>query len=201
MPPGIVATRLTPAAVECRKKARIDTRHAESFNLLTPMKTILLRKNGLALLALALVAPFALRTALAIDEDKMEVKQAVTQFYSALNTMFKGELGPMKHIWSHAADVTYMGPAGGMQVGWPDVLAEWKKQAAMKLGGQVQPSDIHIIMGTNLAVVQDIEVGSNTNAAGQATTISIRATNVFRKEGEEWLMISHHTDLLPSMAK
>ena len=165
------------------------------------MKRNLLRQNGLALLALAIVAPFTLHTASAIDENKMEVKQAVTQFYSALNTMFKGELGPMKHIWSHAADVIYMGPGGGVQVGWPAVLAEWKKQAAMKLGGQVQPTDIHLVMNGDLAVVQDIEVCSNTNAAGQTSTISIRATNVFHKEGQEWLMISHHTDLLPSMAK
>jgi len=27
--------------------------------------------------------------------------------------------------------------------------------------------------------------------------VSIRATNVFRKEGGQWKMIGHHTDLLP----
>ena len=89
--------------------------------------------------------------------DEKAVRAATEQFYAALNTMFTGELGPMKDVWSHAGDVTYMGPAGGLQVGWNQVLKEWE--------------------------------------AGRE--VSIRATNLFRKEHGTWKMIGHHTDLLP----
>jgi hypothetical protein len=95
--------------------------------------------------------------------DKAAVQAATAQFYAALNTMFTGELGPMKQVWSHRADVTYMGPGGGMQVGWKKVLSAWKAQAARK--------------------------------------VSIRATNIFRKENGVWKMIGHHTDLLPYVAR
>ena len=143
----------------------------------------------------------AANTALAAEKDEQGVRQAVAQFYTALNTMFTGELGPMKEVWSHANDATYMGPGGGFQVGWDQVLAEWEAQAAKKLGGKVEPADIRITAGQDLAIVSDIENGENTNAAGKVEKVSIRATNLFRKEGGKWKMIGHHTDLLPYLAK
>jgi len=143
----------------------------------------------------------AANTALAAEKDEQGVRQAVAQFYTALNTMFTGELGPMKEVWSHANDATYMGPGGGFQVGWDQVLAEWEAQAAKKLGGKVEPADIRITAGQDLAIVSDIEKGENTNAAGKVEKVSIRATNLFRKERGKWKMIGHHTDLLPYLAK
>lgn len=137
----------------------------------------------------------------ASDADEKAVGQAVAQFYSALNAMFTGELGPMKEVWSHKPDVTYMGPGGGFQVGWDQVAAEWQEQAAKKLGGSVKPDKMRITLGRDLAIVSNYEVGENTNAGGQPAKVSIRATNVFRKEDGYWKMIGHHTDLLPYLAK
>jgi ketosteroid isomerase-like protein len=130
-----------------------------------------------------------------------DIEQAVGQFYSALNAMFTGDLGPMKEVWSHADDVTYMGPTGGFQVGWDQVLKNWEEQAAMKLGGKVEPTQMRITVGQDLAIVSDVETGENTNVAGKAEKIFIRATNLFRKEHGKWKMIGHHTDLVPSLAK
>ena len=38
-------------------------------------------------------------------------------------------------------------------------------------------------------------------AEGRPLQVSIRATNIFRKEKGEWKMIGHHTDLLPFLDK
>src|SRR5436309_3498291 len=46
----------------------------------------------------------AANIALAAEKDEQGVRQAVAQFYTALNTMFTGELGPMKEVWAHAND-------------------------------------------------------------------------------------------------
>ena len=83
---------------------------------------------------------FANYTRSSTDETKA-VEQATTQFYSSLNTMFTGSTGPMQEIWSHADDVTYMGPGGGFLVGWNDVRQVWEEQAALKLGGKVEPHE------------------------------------------------------------
>ena len=135
------------------------------------------------------------------SDDEQAVMEATTQFYAALNAMFSGDVGPMKAVWSHEEDATYMGPAGGFQVGWDQVLAAWEAQAAMNLGGEVTPEGIHITVGRDVAVAHNYERGENLTAAGNAQGVSIRATSLFRKEDGTWKMIGHHTDLLPFLAE
>jgi ketosteroid isomerase-like protein len=90
-----------------------------------------------------------------------------------------------------------MGPGGGLQVGWTQISESLKKQAAMKLGGKVEPAEMHFIVGQELAVVQNYEKGTNIDSHGKQQNVSIRATSIFRKEDGKWKMIGHHTDLLP----
>lgn len=140
-------------------------------------------------------------TAVSAEKNEAEVRKSVGQFYQALNTMFTGDLGPMKEVWSHAENVTYMGPDGGLLVGWSKVLPNWEKQAALKLGGKVEASEMQISVGQDLAIASNYEKGENTGPDGKTQTVSIRATNIFRKEKGEWKMIGHHTDLLPFLSK
>ena len=150
---------------------------------------------------LAFVSFSCAKSRLASEEDEKAVMNAVAQFYAALNTMFTGNVDPMKEVWSHADDVTYMGPVGGFQVGWDKVLENWEAQAAMKLGGKVEAADMRIAVGQDIAVTNNYEKGENTKARGEIQKVSIRATNVFRKEDGKWKMIGHHTDLLPYLEK
>jgi len=137
----------------------------------------------------------------AAEKDDQAVLAATKQFYAALNQLFTGEMKSMTEIWSHADDVTYMGPVGGFQVGWDAVRKDWEAQAAMKLGGKLEATEMRVTAGKDLAVVSNYEKGENTNAKGEVQKVSIRATNIFRKEGGKWKMIGHHVDLLPQMAK
>jgi len=136
-----------------------------------------------------------------MDMDIKGVCAATEQFYSALKAMFVGELRPMKEVWSHRDDVTYMGPGGGFRLGWKDVLADWETQAAMKLGGHIEPKDMHATVGRDLAIVNNYEIGHNETADGKDQKVTIRATNIFRSENGKWKMIGHHTDILPFLEK
>jgi ketosteroid isomerase-like protein len=157
-------------------------------------------KLVLALVA-GMVCTLISATLPAAESDKVAVLAANTQFYVALNKMFTGDVGPIKAVWSHADDVTYMGPTGGFQQGWGAVLKDWEGQAALKLGGRVEPGDIRLVVGKDLAVVSDYEQGENTNADGKIERLKLRATNIFRKEGSQWKMVAHHTDTLPYLSK
>jgi ketosteroid isomerase-like protein len=156
------------------------------------------KRTGLILLFILAGASFSWVTSgLAEEADEKAVRNAAAQFYAALNKMFTGDLDQMKEIWAHADDVTYMGPGGGFKVGWDEVLKDWEAQAALKLGGKVEAADMRITVGQDIAVMSGHEKGENTNAKGETQKVSIRATNIFRKEGGKWKMIGHHTDLLP----
>jgi ketosteroid isomerase-like protein len=137
----------------------------------------------------------------AAGNDSQAVLAANAQFYAALNQMFAGKLAPMEAVWSHAGDVTYMGPNGLFDHGWSAVLKTWQGQAAMKLGGKVEPAEMQAIVGVDVAVVTDFEEGENTNVKGKVERVKLRATNSFRKEGGQWKMVGHHTDTLPYLAK
>ena len=58
-----------------------------------------------------------------------------------------------------------------------------------------------IKVGQDIAITHNYEIGENIDKAGSRQKLSIRATNVFRKEGGQWKMIGHHTDLLPYLEK
>ena len=156
---------------------------------------------GLTILALTIAGDLASSRAHARDADEKAVVEAANRFYVALNEMFTGDLTRMIDVWSHAQDVTYMGPAGDFRVGWAQVLSSWKEQAAMKLGGEVRPENMRVTVGRDLAVTHNFERGENVGAQGKREKVSIRATNLFRKEKGTWKMIGHHTDLLPHLQK
>ena len=161
-------------------------------------------KTGTTLMApLSMLAGILLATGTTISaqDDESSVRAAAAEFYEALNAMFTGELEPMKEVWSHAEDVTYMGPTGGFHVGWKQVLQDWEAQADLKLGGKVDAVDMQVVVGKDLAIIQNYEKGENKGEDGKVLTVLIRATNIFRKEEGQWKMISHHTDLLPHLNK
>jgi hypothetical protein len=80
----------------------------------------------------------------------------------------------MKALWSHADDVNYMGPQGGLDVGWHTIGKMWDDTAALRLGGKVEPVDVQLHVSHQIAVVSDIEAGENTNANGETAKVSIR---------------------------
>jgi ketosteroid isomerase-like protein len=133
-------------------------------------------------------------------DDTLAVETANRQFYDSLNRVFAGKTSAMDDVWSHSDRVTYMGPGGGIATGWDEVQAMWDEQAKMKLGGQVDPDELHVTVGGELAIVECYEVGSNRDPLGAPIPVRIRATNSFRKESGQWKMIGHHTDLLPYLA-
>lgn len=67
----------------------------------------------------------------------------------------------------------------------------------MNIGRLVEPQNINIAFGKDMAIITNFEKCSNVDSEGNPVTISIRATNTYRIENGEWKMVGHHTDLLP----
>ena len=128
------------------------------------------------------------------------LRKVIMRFYAALNAMLAGEAEPMVKLWSRRPDVTYMGPDGNVWHGWIEIDADFAAAAAKKRGGSVEPEDITIAVGRDLAAIADIENGRRM-VNGQLQTNSLRATSFFRLEGGQWKMIGHHVDPDPALAK
>ena len=154
----------------------------------------------IAMLSAATMLVFSLNIFADSNESKA-VQSSVNEFYIALNQLFSGEMTTMEKIWSHGKDITYMGPDGAYDIGWEATRANFQVQANKKLGGKVMPKDIHTIIGQDLAIVSNYEVGENVNAQGKLEKVQIRVTSTFRKEKAGWKMIGHHTDTLSFLKK
>jgi len=156
---------------------------------------------GLNVAAVLLLMLLSVQTAYSAGEDEKAVRKAAAEFYEALNSMFSGDVEPMKNVWSHADDVTYMGPEGEYLVGWKAVEKNWEAVAALKLGGEIGTTDMQITVGKEIAFTHNYEKGVNQGPDGDPISVSIRVTNIFRRENGTWKMIGHHTDLLPFLGK
>ena len=135
-----------------------------------------------------------------VVQQQPAVESAVERFYSALNTLFVGDAQPMKDAWSHADDITYMGPEGAYLKGWRDIGTMWDEVGAARLGGRVTPRDVRMLAGSDLALVTCVESGENVRD-GKTETVRIRSSTVFRLESGEWKVIHHQTDLLGFLSK
>lgn len=162
--------------------------------LLDTVKTPWVDKNGNTLGVLGISRDITPKP----DKDTA-VSAANDQFYAALNAMFTGQLAPMNAIWSHSNDISNQGPFGARMDGWEAVGAQFKKEAAMKLGGRITCKNLIVQTGRDLAYTVCVEQGENMTAAGKPVQVSHRATNIFRLEKGQWRLIHHHTDLSPQL--
>ncbi len=131
--------------------------------------------------------------------SEQDLQKANNQFYSALNIMFTGDGGPIDAIWAHENNITYLGPFGGYMTGWEAIGEEFKKNAAMKLGGKIVCKDLYLYPGKEIAYTVCVEEGENINAEGKIVKVSHRATNIFKRINGEYKMVHHHTDLSPQL--
>jgi ketosteroid isomerase-like protein len=126
------------------------------------------------------------------------IRRASKSFYAAINHMANGDAKPMLAVWSHSAHATTMHPIGGREAGWSKVQGPWKQVASLCSKGKVALRGQRITVAGGMAFETGIEKGQIT-MAGRTVNIEHRVTNVYRREGRNWKVVHHHTDLSPEM--
>jgi ketosteroid isomerase-like protein len=127
-----------------------------------------------------------------------EVKGTSSKFYEALSRMATGDAGQLADVWSHSETVTAMHPIGGEQIGWSAVKESFEQVAGLASSGYVELADQSIQTGGDLAYELGTERGQ-FKLAGETIAIEQRVTNIYQREGGEWKLVHHHTDLSPAM--
>ena len=122
------------------------------------------------------------------------VTEAHNELYRALNVMLSGDPSAVLAAWSAADDVTYAGPFGGYTTGRAAVDEAFTAQAAMHLGGHLEASDVHIVEAEGMGYTACVEHGTDHVIDGKPVNLTHRATNIFRREADGWLLVHHHTD-------
>jgi ketosteroid isomerase-like protein len=100
----------------------------------------------------------------------------------------------MTDIWSHAAEVTNMGPFSGRKVGWEKLGSQFAWEARQKLGAKVDSQDLLVLVSGNLGFAVFRNKRENLALEGNPIQARHRATNIFRRESGQWNMVHHLTD-------
>ena len=124
-----------------------------------------------------------------------EVRSVSDRFYSALSAM---DVSRMPDVWSQSGEVTTMHPMGGEEVGWGEVRRSFEQAAGAMDDVSVTFERRTLQAGGDLAYETGIERGRGT-IAGERIEFEHRVTNVYRREGGQWKMVHHHTDVSPQM--
>jgi ketosteroid isomerase-like protein len=103
-------------------------------------------------------------------------------------------------LWSKREPVTLLGPQGPVVSGW-DQLDRVFRWAAALLAPQ-KATDFHYNVevaevGGELAYTVGYERYTAQSASGSGETVTVRVTQVYRRENGEWKIVHRHSDIAP----
>lgn len=129
-----------------------------------------------------------------MSEDEKAVRAAVDRWFAALNAMLAGDPEPFATVFSRSAELLYMSGEGTYRVGFDAAFADWRQQAAKSLGGRAEPEDVRVVVSGDMAAVGLVSRATVETGGGSTKEIRFRHSNVFRREGGEWMLLLHHAD-------
>ncbi len=124
-----------------------------------------------------------------------EIEEFITLCHEALSQQSQGRPEPFLQLWSHADDVTIMAAAGGYHVGFEQVstLLRWASKAQSFDGWSAE--NIVTAVVSDLAFSVELEHYAQ-QAGGEDKGMTLRATQIYRRENGEWKVIHRHGDVL-----
>jgi len=117
-----------------------------------------------------------------------QVEQTNNQFYSAFE---KNSIDEMETVWSHSDETECIHPGWELCTGWMAIRESWERifQNSEPMKFIITNTRIHI--DKEIAVVVCLE-NIQSETLGKESKFGILATNVFKFEDNNWLMIHHH---------
>jgi ketosteroid isomerase-like protein len=127
------------------------------------------------------------------------VDQAWERFMAAVRDaqrdLAAGRPEPFKALWAHTDDVVIMGGFGGYERGWEQVSSrlDWASKGLAATDRSVE--NIVTVAGEDLGYTVDLE-HMTRHASGQPRPLTLRCTQVYRRENGEWKVVLRHADAL-----
>ena len=115
--------------------------------------------------------------------------------HEAIIQQSQGHPEPFLELWSRADDVSIMAAIGGYQVGFEEVSKLLTAASKTQSFDSWSAENLVTILGVDLAISIELEhYGRHTDSGEEK--MSLRATQVYRREDGEWKVIHRHGDIL-----
>lgn len=130
----------------------------------------------------------------AVTTEEEAVRAANARFYGAMSRL---DLGEMDRVWLAAESVVCVHPGRAALLGYTEVRASWAAIFAATGEMSIETSDVRVTVTGEAAWVVCTEIIS-LRAEDELVTGYAQATNIFRRDGENWRMVVHHASPVPS---
>jgi len=131
-------------------------------------------------------------------EDGLD--RAMRRVEDAVMTIRSGDPQPYIDCWADDPDVTLFGAWGPIERGHPALTSTFRwvgsRFTGYSGGGGVDNAVVHA--SGDLAYTVGFERGPASVDGGPEREMVIRVTHIYRRFGEEWLLVHRHADFPPA---
>jgi ketosteroid isomerase-like protein len=118
--------------------------------------------------------------------------------HDALTQQSKGNPDPLLELWSHAEDVSIMAAVNGYQVGFEPVSTLLRWASKSQRFDSWSAENLVTVEGPDMACSVELEHYVRLEE-GEDKGMTLRATQVYRRESGEWRIIHRHGDALTAV--
>jgi ketosteroid isomerase-like protein len=122
---------------------------------------------------------------------------------TASRAFVNGDLVPYERMATHVSPATFFGPEGGYRNGLDEVTAGYKSDAATfhPPDGDSSFEILHMAASDSIAYWVGLQrATARMRGNTDAVSMTLRVTEIFRREEGEWKIIHRHVDALASEA-
>jgi ketosteroid isomerase-like protein len=130
--------------------------------------------------------------------DKQSFAEFMKLRADAARAYVNGDAGPLGKISARELSATFFGPRGGMVAGAAEVLGKYEQDVSVfQPGGETSFEVLQQAEGDNVAYWVGFQHATVRLArSAQPVEMSLRVTELFRREGGRWMLVHRHADSL-----
>jgi ketosteroid isomerase-like protein len=124
-----------------------------------------------------------------------QLEAFVDRCHAAITKQSQGHPEAFLELWSRADDVTIMAAIGGHQVGFDAVSKLLTAASKTQHFDEWRAENIATVLNEDLAFTVELEHYAHTEDR-EDKGMTLRATQIYRREYGEWRVIHRHGDIL-----
>ena len=123
------------------------------------------------------------------------LEEFIGRCHEAITQQSQGHPEPFLELWSRTDDVSIMAAIGGYQVGFDEVSKLLTAASKTQTFESWSAENLVTIVGDDLGLSVELEhYGGHKD--GEELKMTLRATQIYRREDGEWRVIHRHGDIL-----
>jgi ketosteroid isomerase-like protein len=122
-----------------------------------------------------------------------DLSSFIDRCHDAVRQQSGGNSEALLALWSRAEDVTLMAATNGYQSGFDDVSALLRAVAQGLRFETYEPETLSTTVSSDLAYTVELERMTG-HADGEPQEMTLRTTQVYRREDGEWRLVHRHAE-------